>query len=243
MQTEFTYKYYKKIINLLNENGYVFSSYKDYGNYEKAVILRHDIDASIDKALEMAQLENEIGISSTYFVMLTSDHYNIFSKKNEYSLRHIINLGHKVGLHYDEAKYGPGTDFVENVNRECEILGYCIENFVDAVSMHRPSKKTLEMNYVFGGISNTYSEEFFSKFKYVSDSRMHWRENIFEIIKSGKYPQIQLLTHPFWYYEQNRSMKEILLEFINSACMERYNVQDENMVDLGNVIKVDEILK
>lgn len=51
------------------------------------------------------------------------------------------------------------------------------------------------------------------------------------------------MTHPFWYYERNRSMKEILFEFINNACMERYNVQNENMVDLGNVIKADEILK
>ena len=72
---------------------------------------------------------------------------------------------------------------------------------VESVSMHIPSQRTLEANYIIKGgkIINSYSNVFFKEFKYVSDSKMHWRENVYDVIESGKYQRIHLLTHPVWY--------------------------------------------
>ena len=49
---------------------------------DRVVILRHDIDYSLDKAVALAELERELGVSSTYFVLLTSEFYNLLSKDN-----------------------------------------------------------------------------------------------------------------------------------------------------------------
>lgn len=86
---------------------------------------------------------------------------------------------------------------------------------ITSVSMHRPSKQTLESDLDLGGIANSYSQEFFKRFKYLSDSRMHWRENPKSVISSGEFDRIQLLTHPFWYSDEPRTMKEIIKDFIS----------------------------
>ncbi len=53
---------------------------KLYSSGKRYLILRHDVDFSVDRALELAKIENNYGISSTYFFLLHSDFYNIFEK-------------------------------------------------------------------------------------------------------------------------------------------------------------------
>lgn len=63
---------------------------------DKSVIIRHDIDLQIEKAVKMAEIEHDMNVSSTYFVLVSSNFYNIFSKRNEDYLRRICDLGHAV---------------------------------------------------------------------------------------------------------------------------------------------------
>lgn len=53
----FTYESYKELINLLREHRYSFTNYHNYKQYEKPVILRHDVDSSLDKAVTLAKVE------------------------------------------------------------------------------------------------------------------------------------------------------------------------------------------
>ena len=69
-------------------------------------ILRHDVDFSLEKAWEMACFEQENEIFSTYFVIVSCDNYNIFSRKKQKILRDILAYGHTIGLHFDETVYG-----------------------------------------------------------------------------------------------------------------------------------------
>ena len=48
----------------------------------KNLYLRHDIDFSMEDALKIALIESELNINSSYF-MITSNTYNLFSKKIE----------------------------------------------------------------------------------------------------------------------------------------------------------------
>ncbi len=64
---DFTYVGYLELINLLKEKNYQFCNYFNYEDYDKSVILRHDIDNLLNKALEMAKLEYENNIISTFF--------------------------------------------------------------------------------------------------------------------------------------------------------------------------------
>ncbi len=75
---QFTFKEYENLINLLRDNGYHIVQYSDcYNSEDRLVILRHDVDLSVEKALSFAKLEHDLGVVSTYFILLSSFWYNI----------------------------------------------------------------------------------------------------------------------------------------------------------------------
>lgn len=240
---KFTYDAYKNMILKLKENNYEIVDYKNYEKKDKVVILRHDIDTSLEKALEMAKLENELNVSAIYFVLLSTDFYNVASKKSIEIIKKIINLGGIIGLHFDEQKYQVETkeDLIKYVKYEADILSKIIGEKIKIVSMHRPSKKFLEMNLEIPEMINSYQKEFFKNFKYISDSRMNWREDIEEIISGNEYEKLHILTHPFWYEEKENTMKNKLERFLENSIINRYNTLNDNFRDLESVISKEEI--
>ncbi|NME35806.1 MULTISPECIES: hypothetical protein [Fusobacterium] len=240
---KFTHEAYKNLINQLKEKKYNFCDYKNYYDKDKVVILRHDIDTSLEKALEIAKIENQLNVSSYFFVLLSTDFYNINSEKSLRILKEIRNLGGKIGLHFDEKKYQIKTkeDYIKYVNYEISILSTILEEKIDVVSMHRPSKDFLEMNLEIPDIINSYQKKFFNDFKYVSDSRMFWRENIEDIIERKNYNNLHILTHPFWYSENEETMEEKLKEFLNKAKIERYESLNDNIRDFQSIIPKERI--
>lgn len=241
---EFTYKAFSELIELLKKEGYIFSSYHDYKSKEKCVIFRHDVDYSLYKALDLAKIEYESEVKSIYFVLLSTNFYNIFSKESYDVLKEIMNLGHEVGLHFDETKYEINSieDFKLYIENEIKVLELLFGKPIVYVSMHRPSKLVLDNDIVFDNVVNSYSKEFFREFKYISDSRMNWREDVFEIVNSGKYNKLHILTHPFWYADKQEDIGEKLINFINNANKERAKYQDENFKDLYDVINREDII-
>ena len=82
----FTYQFYSELVQTISDEGYHFANYLNDDDYDKCVIMRHDIDNSIDKSLELARLEHSLGITSTYFVLVTSPFYNVFQKDSREKL-------------------------------------------------------------------------------------------------------------------------------------------------------------
>lgn len=235
---KFTYESYRKLIDLLRLNGYFFVDYESYKKYDKCVIMRHDIDTSPEKALRLAKLEAEEGISSTYFALLSSQFYNIAAKETKKILLQISDLGHKIGLHFDEMNYAEfDRDKIESyINNEVWIMNQILPIEIKAVSMHRPSRQTLEADYDLNHVVNSYGKIFFKDFKYVSDSRRRWREDVEDIVKSCKYKRLHILTHAFWYNEVEIDLKTTLSEFIFSGNIARYEIFERNFTDLNSVI-------
>ena len=54
---EFSFNGYSGLIKALQERNYYFADYHNYSVFSKCVILRHDIDNSIEKAVEIADDE------------------------------------------------------------------------------------------------------------------------------------------------------------------------------------------
>lgn len=237
----FSYRGYEELILTLRESGYCFTDYHDYSQYPRCVILRHDIDNSIERAVALAELEARSDVSSTYFVLLTSDFYNPASKKSLEGLRHIQQLGHEIGLHFDEMAYDHLEDVPAAVVKEADILTEIIGSPVTAVSMHRPSSGTLEADYKIPGIINSYGKVFFKEFKYLSDSRRHWREPVLDIIESGQYDRLHILTHAIWYNEVEEDIHDSIRKFVCSANLERYYQEKENIKDIGSILDISEI--
>lgn len=240
---KFTYYAYENLVNKMKGGGYKIDNYHNYDSYDKVVIMRHDVDFDLKKAVEFARFENKIGVSSTYFILLTSNFYNILSKESKKMIDEIIKNGHEIGLHFDEVRYGEKAKETLGVEKliksEMDLLAEILNCPINSVSMHRPSLSTLKANYQMDGVVNSYSEEFFRKFKYVSDSRMHWRENIEKIVKENQYKALHVLTHPFWYGFEEKDQKRIILEFIAKAQEERVLNLKENITNLDEIIDME----
>ncbi len=239
----FTYDAYKSLIALLQGNNYTITDYHNWTSHEKCVVLRHDIDYDIKKALEFANLENGLGVKSTYFVLVTSDFYNVFSSANANMLNKIAALGHGIGLHFDEVRY-PGYNLDglrEKIIEESQLLEKAAGIKVSTVSMHRPSKMILDSNLQIPGIINSYSDTFFKNFKYLSDSRRRWREPVKEIIASNQFKKLHILTHAFWYNDREADLHDSISLFVNNANHDRYITLSENITDLQSIMDPDEI--
>lgn len=241
---EFSYQAYKGLLELLNSGGYVFCDYHNYISAPRCVILRHDIDTSLEQAVRLAELEAENGVKSTYFVLLRTDFYNVASQRSQEQLRRILALGHEIGLHFDEVAYGrvlTEDETKENIIKECGILSALLDAPITTVSMHRPSKATLDANIEIPGIVNSYGKTFFHDFKYLSDSRRRWREPVLDIIRSGEYDRLHILTHAFWYHEQEQDISQTVGAFVRNANRERYAQMAENITDIQSILREDEV--
>lgn len=235
----FTYQAYRDLLSLLQKQGYAVRNYHNYIDSPRCVILRHDIDNSLSQAVKMATIEAEEGVQSTYFVLLRTDFYNPASKAGQTALRRISSLGHEIGLHFDEAFYVPSlnsNEIIKYIIKECKILSELLETEISTVSMHRPSESIREADYHIPGIVNSYGKTFFRDFKYLSDSRRRWREPVLDIVRTGEYDRLHILTHAFWYHEEETNISQTVGEFIRLANRERYHQVTENITDIESIL-------
>ncbi|MBE5857828.1 MAG: hypothetical protein E7296_09735 [Lachnospiraceae bacterium] len=241
---KFTYDAYGALIERLCERNYSFVDYSGASNKDKTVIMRHDIDFSIDKATVISSIEREHKVKSVFFVLLTSDFYNVFSKKNCYMLDKILNDGNVIGLHFDETRYpdyeGDLRAISEKIVEEKKVLERLLGIDVTCFSAHRPSKEFINSDLRIQGMINSYGREFFQEYRYLSDSRMAWREPVEDIIDSGEFDKLHILTHSFWYNKSEENIHDALINNINDAKKERYLAFSENIRNITEIIGDDE---
>lgn len=216
---EYTYSSYQNLMESLKQNGYKPIRFCDVSeNIEFQAIIRHDVDIDLQEAVKLARLEYENSIKSTYFVLLTSEYYNLLARHNIESAKEILSFGHEIGLHFDITCYNEKLPFEKivwgGVKKETDILSRALDIKVKSVSWHIPRKNLLGAHLDCMdelGLFNAYDPYFYSGYKYVSDSMMRWREPVEEYIQNKKYKKLQILTHPIWYRDlQNKTDEEIL---------------------------------
>jgi hypothetical protein len=208
----FTFKYYKESLKKALEGGYNFIKCEDYKkiqSYEKFIIMRHDVDFSLDNAIILARIEHELGISSSFFIRLHARHYSPLELKYFRIVKEIINLGHEVGLHHE-----PSFSEVNNLNQE-ELLIKEIDYFnslfnikIKGIATHEPARTGI---FVTEKNINKFPIEYeayfpcFMKYaKYISESGGRWREGDILDWVNKKENKLYILTHPFWWYDQSR---------------------------------------
>lgn len=60
------------------------------------LLIKHDVECCLDRAVEMAKLECAVGIKSVYLLQVA-----LLKPKNVNHLRDLESLGHEIGYHYD----------------------------------------------------------------------------------------------------------------------------------------------
>tara|TARA_B100000161_G_C33477593_1_gene380984 strand:- start:11 stop:697 length:687 start_codon:yes stop_codon:yes gene_type:complete len=203
----FSLDQYKKLIFELIENG--LTPTIDWGGEvsKNTLLIRHDIDFSVDFAHKLALFESELGIQSTYFLMLTSNMYNLISLENQKLVRSIIKLGHKVSIHFDPEAHATLEEF-EYEKRLFENI-YDVE--IDIVSVHRPGPFLDNNNISLNGISQTYCDKYFRNMKYLSDSGgRNVLPQISKYLSGDRSQGLHLLIHPIWWVGMGENPTETL---------------------------------
>ncbi len=98
MSCAFDLEHYRELLEAAQAGGYRFAFFEG-SPQPGTVLLRHDVDLSLDAALRMAEVEAAAGAQATYFLMTGSVFYNLNSHEGEHALARLRELGHRVGLH------------------------------------------------------------------------------------------------------------------------------------------------
>jgi len=213
---------YKRLLNYLYKN-YEFSFFKPLSSCKKRpkVILRHDIDYSLDCALKMARIEHSFGVNTTYLVMVATAFYNIFEKENRAKLLEIRELGHMIGLHsYIEPSIKRKNKAIEEkIIEEFEILRKCIPGAVPIISWHNPFCVLKKTDLVDGRFINAYSKKFTQNFLYFSDSNCRYNSTqIIKLLGQRREADIQILIHPVIWMLQKNNIEEVLVAVFIENC-------------------------
>lgn len=233
MDCSFTLQHYEQICQKIIQNGYktIFFD-EDFRKSEKIIFMRHDIDQSLEQALKIATIEKRHNIRSTYFIWLRSPFYNIFEKSYTDMILRIKELGHEIGLHFDANAYSIKEigDFNAYVEKETEIIQAFFNISITSISMHRPSIWILNQDIQLKNYINTYSNKYLHQIKYLSDSRMLWKEGcICKIIDSNQYDHLHILTHPLWWTESSMDFEKRMMHLIKEKLMKLDHDLSQNM--------------
>lgn len=204
---------YVHLLDFVVEQGFTFSrSPNPVAN--KSVFLRHDVDLSLDDALELAKIDAGLGLTSTFFVLARSPFYSIMTKEAQGSLREIVSLGHQVGLHFDPTVYETSADLLAEVRRELEVIEWIVDEQCGLVSQHQPSLRGLLDFSTVGDVIDVYDVVRKKEVRYLSDSSMRWREDPFHAIAAAH--QIQLLLHPEYWVTSEESLQSVVSRVLRS---------------------------
>ncbi|MBU3915831.1 hypothetical protein KKA14_09880 [bacterium] len=185
----------------IHKMGFSFMIFGEATSRPKNLYLRHDVDICLEAAYNMAVVEHSKSVRSTFFIMLRSEFYNAYSNESISYIRGIRQLGHEIGLHYhpgsiqNKKKYQNDEEIQRDFDR---LSGIVNDAIVPYFSIHNP----VNLDYDHSSYTFVHDKKFIENMKYISDSRMFFREgNPLDVFTSGSYALVQLLIHPiFWHY-------------------------------------------
>jgi hypothetical protein len=212
MTCEFSLAHYGDLLEAGKQGGYQFSSF-DHVPEEGDLLLRHDVDLSLDAALRVAELEAAVEVPATYFLMTQSVFYNLSSSEGVRAINRLRELGHSIGLH----AVWPGA---ENDDRFDPVLAW-----------HNPEPDY--MSQPVDGFVNVMQPPYFDPDHYRSDSNQSWRHGCpHEGLARGEFEWLQLLVHPeIWVYPGS-SMGETMNALLDAERERRRGLLAEDRIDL-----------
>jgi len=209
----FDLAHYRELLGAARAGGYRFATFEREPRAGD-LLLRHDVDLSLEAALRVAELEAQEGAQATYFLMTESVFYNLASATGRSAIARLRELDHRVGLHAVHPR---------------AILD---ERFDPIVAWHNPDPDY--MTAAVEGAANVMEPRFFSPETYRSDSNGRWRHGCPHAdLAAGRFPWLQLLTHPeIWAYP-GETMGETMLAMLDAERARRLEQLAADRIDLS----------
>ena len=200
---DFTEAGYRELLQLAKKN-YRFASYGDAAQ-DRHILWRHDLDASMNRALRLAEIERDEGVKATYFVFPRCLFYNILNQFTKDAARRIVEMGHDIALHFDPTQYRSGLSraaLLEAISGERELLQREIGVAPTAVSFHLYGvlEEPMPDDDVIAWLANAYSKRLRDTYSYTSDSNGVWMyRRLRDVLSEACEDRLQILTHPEWW--------------------------------------------
>jgi hypothetical protein len=209
----FSLKHYRQLLRAAKEGGYRPAGFAEAPSTHD-LILRHDVDLSLEAAIHMAEIESEEEVWSTWFLMTRSVFYNLESDIGREAIARLRALGHRVAHH----AVWPQIDLDDR--------------FDPVVAWHNPDPEYMQAP--IDGATNPMTEPWFEPNHYRSDSNAHWRHGCpHEALAAGEFEWLQLLIHPeIWVYE-GKTMGETMQSFLDADRAVRLEHLRADRIDLS----------
>ena len=221
---DFTKKIYKQLLERLLEQGYIFLTFRDYLtkkiDSEKFIILCHDVDLKPQNSLATAEIESALDICSTYFFRI------IPASFDEKIIKHILQLEHEIGYHYENLSICRGnvTMALEDFRKNLTIFQQYSK--ITSISSHgsplsKWDNREIWQNFDYkslGILGDPHCDTDFSQVTYLTDTGRMWDGNkvsvrdkidspysnkyhttldIIQAVESNNFPsKIMINTHP-----------------------------------------------
>lgn len=239
----FSFDDYREILRVVKETG-LNATYEEALNRDSFIILRHDVEYSVERAYALSKVEESMDMRSTFFFQWTNNSYNILSRKNRDILTDMHERGQHIGLHFALNGMTDMELIRSRIKQEIDMLSDMLGFKITSFSIHRPSPDVLAENIKLPGIINAYQDEFFSfdpnaksdsvlPIKYMSDANHIWRYGYpdEETIKAHK--KVQILTHPFAWTKKGYDNLENYKTLVNEKYVELIDSIDNECKDFG----------
>ena len=224
---DFTIEKYRELVLALKGAGYELMRYDEYcegKRAERMVVMRHDVDRSVERARRLAEVEKEMGVRTSYYFR------EKFVLNNGDDIKYIAGLGHEVGYHYEDLVAEKGdvdkayARFVRNMEEMRQVVD------VRTITMHgspmsRFDSKEMWQKYDYkklGLIGEPQMDVDWSEMVYLTDTGRSWNgvsrrdkvadrasewkakgwvyettDDVIKAVREGRFPQRVMVTvHP-----------------------------------------------
>jgi len=233
---DFTRAHYRDLIRVARRR-FACRSFLDADPEPPFVLWRHDLDFSVHAGLKLARIEADEQMTSTYFVHLHSEFYNLFEQEVAARLRAIAALSHEIGLHVDTRyhRIGDVAGLEAVIAREARWLREAFDVDVRVFSFHIPddfARQCRAMRY--GGLVNADADAFKSQLNYCSDSNGYWRfRPLDEVLVDPAVQGLQVLTHPELWSDEPLPPRQRVLGCIEGRAERTREWYDRTLAGAG----------
>lgn len=212
---DFTAQKYRKLLEAIkHENIPVYGIAKWIKEKPShGVLIRHDIDRWRECVTPIAETENELDISTTYYFRITK---GVFKPK---LLKRIADLGHEVGYHYEDltlVKNGDPAKAIDLFENHLNTMRVSVP--VQTIAMHgKPLSKfdsrDLWKTYDFKKydlIGEAFLSIDYSDFYYFTDTGRSWSNkaaNIRDTVQNNLTEDIETTDELIDFIQKNKDKK------------------------------------
>lgn len=241
---DFTLNKYEAFLKTAIDSSYQLVSYQDFlkNDFEKVLILRHDVDKKPQNSLKTAQLQHKLGVKGTYYFRAVPESFDVEV------IQQIVALGHEIGYHYEDLTICNGDyekaiihfeKWLNKLRAFYPVKTVCMHG--SPLSKHDNRKLWDKYNYKdYDLIAEPYFDIDFNKVFYITDTGRKWDGNkvsvrdkvdskfdlsfhttdeLIEAFKNGKLPnQIMQNIHPQrWSNNRLEWLQELVLQNIKNS--------------------------